>query len=336
MTGDGVRKSYRHLIIICVFLLVLPRCGGGESSTGSGNIATVQYGMTVADFDLLTEVTRKFYESHQDQYDMLVLWSSPEFAPGHAFYWPVKNDVPGIGYRNVGPEFFDNSTSFGSKRLQGIIWMGPDWITNTGHSSGPRSVLGILAQETGHRWAATVHFMDHDINAESSALLEDAFHWNFYLNTGASPMGGNQWDSLGGSLYRALPADSVEYCQLDLYTMGLITAEDVDPLKLLVNPHSHNTASGVQLSSIKTTEPVTVEAEVKEISIEQIIEIEGRRETDVGFNAKNIRQAWIYVYRDKRLWFFPRLVRLERLRAQWHDFISRATGGRSLMNTLLD
>ena len=269
---------------------------------------------------------------------MLVFWGAPELAPGNSFYWPVKNDVPGIGYTNVGSEFFDDSDDFGSQRLQGIIWMGPDWITNTDNGLSPRSVLGILAQETGHRWAATVQFKDPNLDTGSKALLEDSYHWNFYLNTGSSPMGGNQWEDLGGSLYQALPVDNVEYCQLDLYLMGLLTEVEVDTLELLVNTRTQNNFSDASSFKVysRTSQPVTVEADIMEISIEQIIEVEGRRDPDVGFNAKNIRQAWIYVYRDINQSSYSALIDLEELRGQWDDYFNEATGGRSIMDTLLN
>lgn len=329
------RSLGKALLIGGLFFLI--SCGGSTSNVGSGNIALIESQREVADSDLLTEVAKEFYKHHPDQYDMLVLWSAKEFAPGHSFYWPVKNDVPGICYEHGGPEFFDNSADFGSRNLQGIVWMGPDWITNTDKGLGPRSVLGILAQETGHRWAATVHFIDHNLDTDSSALLEDFYHWNFYLNTGASPMGGNQWESQGGSLYQALPVDHVKYCRLDLYLMGLLPAEEVDPLGLLVNVRNQNDLSDTGPSKVysRTTEPVTVEADVMEVSIEQIIEAEGKREPDVGFNAATIRQAWIYVYRDLNLSSYSELQNLEELQNQWGDYFNNATDGRSMMDTVL-
>ena len=332
MRHYGLLKNF---IGIC--FLILAGCGEPPPNAGSGTIALVQTGGQVADSDLLIQVAKEFYTTHPDQYDMLVVWSARELAPGHSFYFPVKNDVPGIGYGNMGEEFFDASADFGSTQLQGIIWMGPDWITNTDHGEGPRSVLGILAQETGHRWAATIHFQDPASGTDSSALLEDAYHWNFYLTTGASPMGGNKWESLGNSLYRALPVEYVEYCPLDLYLMSLITAREVTPLQLLVNIHSPGDLSAPPSSKIvsRTTEPVTVHASVMEIPIDAIIAAEGTRDPAVGFTAKKIRQAWIYVYQDPFELLHPGLDTLRQLNSQWDDYFSRATGGRSSMSTTL-
>lgn len=318
-------------------LFFLIACGGPASIPGSGGIATIGSERVIADTELLAEVAREFYRHHPDAYDMLVLWGGPEFAPGHAYYWPVKNDVRGIGYSRDGVELFDDSAAFGSANLQGIIWIGPDWITNADEGQGPRSVLGILAQETGHRWAATMRFREEVSGADSSSLLEDSCHWSRYLDAGASPMGGNQWDPLGGSLYQSLPVDRVEYCDLDLYAMGLISAGEVGPVRLLVNARSPDAEGGEASSKAisKLLEPVTVRAEVREVAIEQIIEALGERDPDAGFSAKRIRQAWIYVYQEPEPLVHSGLERLVGFQHQWGDFFSRATGGRSMMDSSL-
>ena len=313
------------------------RCGEPIPNDGCGTIALVQSRSQVADRDLLIEVAKEFYKTHPDQYDMLVMWSARELAPGHSFYFPVKNDVPGIGYRHGGPEFFDNSTDFSSQNLQGIVWMGPDWITNADNGSGPRSVLGILAQETGHRWGATIYFKDPDLAADSSALLEDSCHWNTYLTTGASPLGGNDWKWLGGSLYQASPVDYVKFCHLDLYAMGLLPAQEVNPVQLLVNTRlpADGAGGGISKSLSRFSAPFTVEADIKEISIEEIIAAEGTRDPDAGFNAATIRQAWIYVYERPNLLFWTDLHKLKKLQIAWDDFFSQATDGLSTMKTVV-
>jgi hypothetical protein len=331
-----MKRSAQSIVLVVIMALAIG-CGGSSYDGGVSNIATVSSSQQFANRDFLIAVAKEFYSSHPDDYDMLVIWGAEEFGPGHSFYLPVKNDVPGIGYGHVGSEFFDDSTEFGSQRLQGIVWMGPDWITNADLASGPRSVLGILAQETGHRWAASLYFKDPTTDSDSRALLEDSYHWNFYLNTGSSPIGGNKWEPMGDSLYSAAPVDDVAFSQLDLYCMGLVAAEEVDPVQLLLNPQSRNDLVSVNNSKVysRTTQPIVVEADVQEVMIEQIMEVEGERDPDVGFNAGTIRQAWIYVHRDLSISSYTRIIDLEELRDRWGDYFSEATGGRSTMNTSL-
>lgn len=327
-------------LALFILILTITGCGGSVSNVNINNIALVQNESSYpsADVELLQNIAKKFYADHTDEYDMLVLWGSFALSPKHSFYLPVKNDVPGIGYKNVGTEFFDDSANFGSQNLQGVVWMGPDWISNSNDATGPASVLGVLAQETGHRWAATLYFVDQLSGETSTQLLSDPYHWAFYLNTGASPMGGNFWNDLGGGSYELLPVDNIEYCELDLYTMGLISAEEVEPIKLLINIKNGDdteTPGTKKLKIARVPVATTVEADVKTITIDEIIAAEGRRERDAGYNARTIRQAWIYVYDDAAGPNNSELTRLSELQSQWKDLFETATGGRSNMITTL-
>lgn len=322
--------------LVWLSLIVVAACGLSGSNSPS-DVAVLQTQNVIATSDLLKSVAKEFYRTHSDHYDMLVIWGAAEFAPGTSFYLPVRNDVTGLGYHHVGDDLFDTSADYGSSVLQGIVWVGPNWITNTDTSEGPRSNLGILAQETAHRWAATVYYRDADTNADSSALLEDAYHWNFYLNTGASPMGGNEWEDLGNSVYRAKPIERVEFCPLDLYLMGLIPPEDVGTIGLLESPRTQSALSAAtkSIASAKTSEEITVEANYKAIDIDQIIMAEGNRGPDTAFNAASIRQAWIYLYKAPSLITYSDLNTIENLRVQWYDFFYQATGGKSEIDTVL-
>ncbi len=335
-----IRRVVIFIILLGESFLSLPACNDSGSATGISNIAFIESRSEIANRDFLIEVAREFYKNYPDQYDILIIWGAAEFAPGAFFYLPIKNDVPGIGYENEGPEFFDDSTDFGSRRLQGIVWMGPDWITNSDKDVGPESVLGILAQETGHRWCCTIHFYDPDLGSSSDALLGLPFHWNFYLNTGTSPMEGNQWENRGDSLFEAGPVDTVEYISLDLYLMGLLPAEAVEPIRLLVNIRDKNGqggGGGAKPLFRRTDQLVEVKADIKEVSIDQIIKVEGRRDPKVGFNAKNIRQAWIYVHPEQKLLdsSIPELNTLRELQGKWDEFFKQATRGLSTMNSSL-
>ena len=110
-----------------------------------------------------------------------------------------------------------------------------------------------------------------------------------------------------------------------------MTAEEVDPLQLMVNVRPVDVAA----LRGRVRAPDTVEADVMEVSIDQIIEMEGRREPDVGFNAKSIRQAWIYVYQNPTGSSASELVRIQDMADQWSDYFNQATGGRSVMSTTL-
>ena len=236
----------------------------GCGSSASTDVAVYHIQSSYVDRAFLIEVARDFYRDHPDEFDMLVVWGSADFGPASSFYLSVQNDVPGIGYEHEGPERFDNAGEFGSERLQGIIWMGPSWMTNE-EGGGPSSTLGILTQETAHRWGASVHFLDESKGGSSDSLLGDPYHWSFFLDTGASPLRGNEWEHVEGAVYRAMPVDYLEFSQLDLYLMGLTSSDDVEPLALLTDVRAENgeSSSGYTRFSRRVTEPLTVMADVQ-------------------------------------------------------------------------
>ncbi len=291
----------------------------------------------LADRAMLEELAKTYYQQHDDLVDMLVIWGTHEFAPGHAFYLPVKNDVPGIGYQHVGPEFFDDSATFGSDRLQGVIWMGTAWMNNP-EATGPRSVLGILAQETAHRWGTTIHFQSPGMKSPASDLLGTPFHWSFFLDTGGSPLGGNHWSELENHIFRAAPTGEVTFSPIDLYLMGLLPADQVPPLRLLVNVRSSDETvpGGFSAWGDRVTNPLEVRAEVLDVPIEQIIEAEGLRDPLVGFSASEIRQAWIVVDSESLAVTEEEMAKLFRLQQAWPEAFRRMTGDRATVITAVE
>jgi len=311
---------------------VLPSDVLAPFSTNS--IVELESPKLLADRAMLEELANAYYQQHDDQVDMLVIWGARDFAPGNAFYLPVQNDVPGIGYQHVGPEFFDDSLAFGSDRLQGVVWMGTAWMDNP-ETTGTRSVLGILAQETAHRWGSTVHFHRPGHKSPSSDLLGTPFHWSFFLDTGGSPLGGNQWDELESHVFRAEPTSEVVFSAVDLYLMGLLSADQVPPLRLLVNVRSQDdgTPGGFSALGGRVTHPLEVRADVLNVAIDQIIEAEGLRDPEVGFNSSIIRQAWIVVGSGTSRISEEEMAMLHRLQQAWPTAFSRMTGGRATLMT---
>lgn len=322
---------------LTIIILLMPGCDSRISDNLTDDIALIQSGELIVDRDLLVEIAAEFYADHPDEYDMLVLWGSSEFAPGTSYYLPVINDVTGIGYGHYGDECFNFSAEFSSNRLQGIIWMGPYWVDKL-DGLGPESTLGILAHETLHRWGAYVYFYDDNESSISDDLIGITYHWSFFLDSGASPLGGNDWKQIGDSLFTTAPVDYVEFSQLDLYLMGLIEASEVEPIRLLTNVRDENGSVLEQVRRLykRASGPMTVIADLVEIPIDRIIEAVGIRNPQSGFNASEIKQAWIYVYPESEQPSDSDLAALKQLQNQWEDYFNQASGGRSLMITDLN
>ncbi|HET7218421.1 MAG TPA: hypothetical protein VFJ02_10245, partial [Vicinamibacterales bacterium] len=98
-------------------------------------------------------LARKFYQTHPDNYDQLVIFSDASVVEGDAFAFEVTvaNEIRGIGL-NV----FDAARDFGSSgRLRSYVLMDalgkyPDDPQQT--FLGENNAVSVLGQEVGHRW----------------------------------------------------------------------------------------------------------------------------------------------------------------------------------------
>ena len=178
-------------------------------------------------------IARQFYETHNDQYDTIVIFTASTFADdpepesGFAFSLSMQNTVGGIGR-----SLFNNLNYVGLAQpgtLKNMVNMNDlgEFAGAEGEITGFPSVTGIevLGQEVGHRWGAFVNTNVADILGRGNA------HWSFFLDTapangsligaGASVMEGNQWnENGGGSFTTGRPFDS--YTLFDLYVMGML------------------------------------------------------------------------------------------------------------------
>jgi hypothetical protein len=334
-------RLYRSLPCAVACGALIPLSGGCGADPWSAHptpvdIAVISLTPGIVNREALAQAARLFYAEYPDDFDMIVLWSAPEFAPGYSFYLPVQNDVPGIGQAHFGREFFNDSAEFGSTRLQGIIWMSPDWRTKDASAEDPASALGTLAHETAHRWAAAPYFAE-DNGHLSDGLLAGTAHWGFFLDTGSSPLGGNRWEHVKGSLYRATPVRTTLFCDLDLYLMGLITADDVPPIMLLTRPRTETGEPDTRfrVDSGRVTEVITIAADAESVTISQIVAAEGLRRADEGFAAAEIRQAWVYVVSEAASPPDSDLEKLEAMQARWSRFFDTATRGLGSVTTVL-
>ena len=188
----------------------------------------------------IQNVAREFYKSHGDDFDSLVLFTNFEsdldLFGVLAFAVPVTNDVLGIGSGYTGNDIFpifDHTDDYGSQsRLRTFLVMKnlKVWSDNPlGNVSGSASsTLSVVAHEFGHGWGI-------DINP-IQLLGRDFAHWNFFLHTAGSVMGGNDIRDNGDGTFTTLAPKDI-FGPLDLYLMGLLKPHDVPPTFLVVDPY---------------------------------------------------------------------------------------------------
>ena len=296
---------------------------GGGSSVGE-RFATLPQLDNVA-------VTRKFYASHPDNYDQLVIWTDARLIQdAFAFEQTVANDIRGIGLPT-----FDASREFGSAgRLRSMAVM--DFLGKYPDDPqqrffGENTTVSIMGQEVGHRWLAFMDFRDHT-GVRSQALLgRDDAHWSFFFDSDASVMEGNDIEDLGGGSFRTVGAVR-KYSLLDQYAMGLVAPNEVPTFFYVQNP------TNMSVTRTRESAPqvgVTFNGTRRDVRIEDIVAINGDRIPSSAAAPREHRQAFIYVTSAGRTADPGQVDKLDRIRRAWEEFFLQATDGRMRAITIL-
>ena len=297
-----------------------PGGGGavGERFAERGEMDTVQ-------------IARKFYASHPDNYDQLIIWTdAPLIQDAFAYETTVANEIRGLGI-----DTYDASRDFGSAgRLRSFAVM--DFIGKYPDNPqqrflGENSTVSVLGQEVGHRWLAFFNFRDHLGNRSERLLGRGAAHWSFFFDSDASVMEGNDIEDLGGGSYRTVAAVQ-RYSLLDQYAMGLISPNDVPPFFYVENP--------VNVVPPRTAEDgprvgVTFNGTRREVLIQDVIAVHGQRVPSAAESSKVHRQAFLFVISAGRSVDNAQVEKIDRIRREWETFFRQATDSRMQAITAL-
>ena len=298
-----------------------------STGTGSGAAAIAERFAQANSIDTFA-VAQKFYATHPDNYDQILLWTDqPLIRDAFAYELTVANDVRGIGQ-----DLFDVSGSLGSAgRLRSLVVM--DWIGKYPEDPaqkflGENTTLSVLGQEVGHRWLAYLEFRDRT-GARSDALLgRDQAHWSFFFDSDASVMEGNDIEDLGGGQFRT--TDAVKrFSRLDQYAMGLVPPSAVPTFFYVENPTSSKVAASAPSIGVSFT------GTRRDVLIDDIVAVHGPRLPAAADSAKTHRQAFIFVVSAGRAVDPAQVAKLDRIRQQWETFFLGATEGRMTANTRL-
>jgi hypothetical protein len=183
-----------------------------------------------------------FLAVHADDSQFIVVYTTWSLPGGvGALYQAVANDVEGIGYEHIAeldpvipaPIFDDTEGS----QVQGFLHMNR-WTNYVGDDPGGTDdsrISLVFGQELGHAWLAFVHVDAPGIDPRILLGRSDA-HWNFYLHSAGSPVEGHAWTDNGDGTFTASKTEFFEFSDLDLYLMGLLPPDDVEPFFAIVDP----------------------------------------------------------------------------------------------------
>jgi subtilase family serine protease/flagellar hook assembly protein FlgD len=275
-------------------------------------------------------LARRFYETHGDNYDLLVVFTNFEFSsPGVlAFHTQIRNDTRGIGRPLI-----DVGALMGSpSRLKGFI----DMAAVSRYRQQPASLdpsqpgftytLGVLAHELGHQWLSYVHHRDAAGNNSIDLLGRDDKHWSYLLDSDASFMYGSDWVASGPGRYTAHRVRDT-YSSLDLYLMGLLDPARTPAVTLLRNPAVDRNGLPV--------EGATLAAVPETVTVSQVVASEGPRSPSSRDSQKDFRLGFIVLTAQGEEPSPDDLAAVERVRAAFADFFFFKTRGLATADTTL-
>ncbi|WP_386065400.1 CARDB domain-containing protein [Tahibacter sp. UC22_41] len=264
-------------------------------------------------------VARRFYETHPDRYDFLVVFTTFEFEMGdaRAFHNLIRNDTQGIGR-----PIFDMGQHFGSAaKLQGYIDMAA-MSRNSFVSSDAQNVflLRTFAHELMHRWGSHLSYRTDGGETSRALFGYENSHWSYFLDSDASLMLGNDWRRRDDGRYESV-AIRQRFSALDLYVAGFAAASEVPPMTLIQGGDGAATALP-RLGAISGGSGETVR-------IEQIIAAEGARVPDAAHSPKDFRAALILLKRPGEILPATTLPALENARVRLQQYFNQVTEGRA-------
>ena len=200
----------------------------------------------------------------------------------------------------------------------------------------------LFLLELSHLWGPQLQVPDG-----LPPLLGFDFHWSYFLDA-VSPAGGNAWEDLGDGRFRArlLDPGAVTFSPLDLYIMGLLPPEEVPPVRVLTNVRGTEAyfdplwqRAGLSRETYPHMNPdidVVVEAEVAEVTIDDVLRENGMRSPAFGEEATEIPIAFALVA-GAAATEADRLALARRHRAFFEDLVrgyAEATGDRGSLRPI--
>lgn len=302
----------------------------GSGSVAGGGAAVGERFAGRAETDNVA-IAYKFYATHDDLYDQLVVWTDTSYVhDSFAYETTIANEVSGIGVN-----LFDFSREFGSAgRLRSFVMMDvpakyPDDPAQK--FRGENTALSLIGQEVGHRWLVFFNFLDHNRERSDALLGRDSAHWGFFVDSDASVMEGNDIQDLGGGSFRTVAAVE-RYSLLDQYAMGLVSESQVPAIFYVANPVN------VQPERGRESAPrvgVTFNGTRRDVLIQDIIAVHGPRVPSAVGSPRVLRQAFVYVVSVGRTLDQAQVAKVDRFRLAWEAFFQRATDGRMRAETRL-
>jgi hypothetical protein len=261
---------------------------------------------------------KMFKAQYGDSYDFISFFIDREsgMPDTGTFHSGIYNQTSGINY--YAGNRLDARGMWGSNKLQAF------------HCFSFVSMTALL-QEFGHMWGGyvTVKYRADDPDFHFDLLIGDnqrdinqVAHWGRAFNDEDSPMDydGVKWRGNADGTFTLLPVadDELEFCDLDLYLMGLLTPSDAKPFYVVKN------------SSEQGSDSFT--AQRLDLSVQNVIWAHGSRLPAQG--QTQFRQAFVVLTKNAAA-ASAFVNNIDEWRQKHEAAFTRATRGKASVDTRL-
>jgi MYXO-CTERM domain-containing protein len=241
-------------------------------------------------------------------------------------YLSVRNEVRGIGaFPTAGyRETFDLNPEIQTLfPVNGVVGLNSvDVYLDPGIQEFARAICLL---EFGHRWGPVVQvpaYPGGGPDAGYPPLSPGALlgrmnnHWSYFLNTGGSPLEGNDWEEVSPGVFHARPTP-LRYSPLDEDLMGFRPADEVPPFWLIVDPDAQGQLDALSAPITPASPPelydrdITILGRKVTLTIDDIIAANGPRDpaylppgTPVEPGSPqdpNLRGVWVVLARPQQV-----------------------------------
>ncbi|MBL8213458.1 MAG: hypothetical protein JNK87_22260 [Bryobacterales bacterium] len=281
-------------------------------------------------------LAQRFYQTHDDGYDYLVVYNNLGLA-ARSFAVATTLPVRTTHRAGFGDIPVDDGAIFGSaRRLQAFLNMGP-------LSNYPRDLnaplplrfgtgdtpVTVLLHEIGHLFLALASVRD-EVDPTRRPMLGNAnAHWSFNYNSDASFLEGNRIQDSGETASpRYETVATVErFSAMDQYLMGFRAPSEVPPSFVVLGSNRGN--------SEPPQKGVTMNGTRRNVTVEEVIAAEGRRSPDHTVAQRRFRIAVLFLMKAGEEPTAEQLEQLNGLRTAAEARFAAATENRATLEAKL-
>ncbi len=255
-----------------------------------GEIAVVQDDgtLTLSSGELnYPAVWKHVLNAYGDEYDFITFFTDFPVPFSYSFWSAIYFNTRGISPYLLP---YDIRADWNTERLLGFHFINPLH----------KDLMGVYLQEFGHQWSSYVYFAESPASeyVYADLLLDgEPGHWDYFMDDEHSPMNydflftpymSTHWSQRNDdpSLFEYHQTEGIEYCDLDLYLMGLLPPDQVRPFYFIAN--------GQQVGSRIWN------GNRADVTVEMVINAMGPRQDPDELQVNEYRNAWILVTKNQR------------------------------------